>query len=512
VAVNATVQFLGEGAAHRKTGIMLRQTLDADSPYVDVVVHGDGMPAVQWRSSKSDITNTFDLPFDGPGKFRLRLVRRGSTVTAWIGKDGGELIEVGHTQTQLAKPLLVGLAICSHVAEASDTAVFSDVSVEPLGAIELDMSDPKLWTVDVVHLGSRQIDITYDPADEAVVMRPTWSGSDVRSADVATRNVENGRLHSYQHIAPTDCTQSEVQFDINMPQAYVDEGKMEFVFSLQAGAAGDYLFNGRTYKMADFAGSGGTYKKLVVVPADYHEDLEKLRKIERVNLIFERRGSVVSAPIKIRNLEITLNEDKIVPPAPDVRVTNPRSLYEFAYDTQAAIDALEVRVSAESMDITRRLDTAAHGLALVPGWGKGQVPEGHTGDVTIAQKLGAPHDFEPFRVEYVFNIPQAYLDDGRIQIVPFVQAGEKGYYVWSGVGKDLSSFRGKAGQDVVLTLSTEDFLVNEQKKKNLIEMVGFKLDRHGSTVTEPILLKSITVRLDDEVGHDSRHRPASEMR
>jgi len=316
---------------------------------------------------------------------------------------------------------------------------------------------------------------------------------------VATRNVENGRLHSYQHIAPTDCTQSEVQLDINMPQAYIDEGKMEFIFSLQAGAAGDYLFNGRAYTMADFAGSGGTYKKLVVVPTDYHEDLEKLRKIERVNLIFERRGSVVSAPIKIRNLRITLNEDKIVPPAPDVRVTNPRSLYKFTYDTQAAIDALEVRVSAESMDITRRLDTAGDGLALVPRWGKGQVPEGHTGDVTIAQKLGAPHDFEPFRVEYVFNLPQAYLDDGRIQIVPFVQAGEKGYYVWSGVGKDLSSFRGKAGQDVVLTLSTEDFLVNEQKKKNLIEMVGFKLDRHGSTVTEPILLKSITVRLDGEV-------------
>jgi TolB protein len=132
VAVSATIQFLGEGAAHRKAGIMLRQSLDSDSPYVDVVVHGDGMPAVQWRNAKGDITNTFDLPFDGPGKFKLRLVRQGSTVTAWIGKDGAEPRAVGHTQTQLAKPLLVGLAICSHVAEASDTAIFSDVSVEQL--------------------------------------------------------------------------------------------------------------------------------------------------------------------------------------------------------------------------------------------------------------------------------------------------------------------------------------------------------------------------------------------
>jgi TolB protein len=103
VAVTATMQFLGERAAHRKAGIMLRQTLDSDSLYVDVVIHGDGMPAVQWRNAKGDITNTFDLPFDGPGKFRLKLVRRGSTVTAWVGKDGAELKEVGHTQTQLAR-------------------------------------------------------------------------------------------------------------------------------------------------------------------------------------------------------------------------------------------------------------------------------------------------------------------------------------------------------------------------------------------------------------------------
>ena len=391
------------------------------------------------------------------------------------------------------------------VVLTAPAALFFAAMALPLGlahgqskTLELDMSNPKLWTVDVVHLGSKQIDITYDAKDNAVVMLPTWSRNDASSTDVAVRNVENGRLHSYQHIEPADCTQSQVQFEINLPQAYIDEGKMEFVFSLQAGAAGDYLFNGHTYKMADFAGSGGTYQKMVVVPADYHEDLEKLRKIERVNLIFERRGSVVSSPIKIRNLRISLNENKIVPPAADVHVTNPQSLYKFTYNTQKAIDALEVRISAESMDITRQLNTAGDGLALIPQWGKGQVPEGHSGDVTIAQKLGAPHNFEPFRIEYVFTIPQAYLNDAKFQIVPFVQAGKQGYYVWSGVAKDLSLFAGKAGQDVVLILSTEDFLVNKQKKKNLIEMIGFKLDRHGSTVSEPILLKSITVKLDDK--------------
>jgi hypothetical protein len=362
--------------------------------------------------------------------------------------------------------------------------------------IHLDMSKPDLWTVDVVHLGSKLIDISYDAKGNAAVMFPKWSKNDAQSSDVATRNVENGRLHLYQDIPMSDCSQSEVTFEINIPQEYIDEGKMEFVFSLQASTAGDYLFNGHTYKMSDFAGSGGTYKMILVVPSDYNEPSIKQRKIERVNIIFERRGSVVSAPIKIRNLKIKLNEDKIVPEQPDVVVTNPKSFYQFGFNTREAIDKLEVRISAESMDITRQLNKAGDGMALIPQWGEGQVPQGHSGDVTICQSLGAPHNFEPFKVEYVFNIPKAYFNEGKMQITPFVQAGEKGYYVWSGVSKDLSSFAAKADSDIILTLSSDDFLINKQKKKNLIETVGFKFDRHGSTLTEPIILKRILVKLD----------------
>ena len=38
------VQFAGKGVdPHRKAGLILRATMDADSPYVDSVVHGDGL-------------------------------------------------------------------------------------------------------------------------------------------------------------------------------------------------------------------------------------------------------------------------------------------------------------------------------------------------------------------------------------------------------------------------------------------------------------------------------------
>jgi len=134
VSVTATMQFLGQGADHRKAGIMLRHALETDSPYIDIVIHGNGMPGLQWRNTKADITNAVDFPFDSPGKFKLKLVRKGAAVTAWIGKDGAELKELGHTQIQLGNPVYVGLAVCSHKADASDTVIFSDVAVEQLAA------------------------------------------------------------------------------------------------------------------------------------------------------------------------------------------------------------------------------------------------------------------------------------------------------------------------------------------------------------------------------------------
>jgi len=133
-AVTATMQFLGQGEQHRKAGIMIRQSLDTDSPYADIVIHGNGMPGLQWRSARGEDTNTFDLPFDGPGKFKLKLVRNGVRIAVSIARDGAELKEVARTEVTFRNPILVGLVVCSHKADASDTVVFSDVSVEELAA------------------------------------------------------------------------------------------------------------------------------------------------------------------------------------------------------------------------------------------------------------------------------------------------------------------------------------------------------------------------------------------
>ena len=131
-AVTATVRFLGQGAPHRKAGIMVRQSLDTDATYADVIVHGNGMPALQWRSRAGEDTNVFDLPFDSPGTFKIKLVRTGIRIFMFMGKDGAPLKEIAHTEVAFQNPVLVGLSVCSHKADASDTVIFSDVSVEAL--------------------------------------------------------------------------------------------------------------------------------------------------------------------------------------------------------------------------------------------------------------------------------------------------------------------------------------------------------------------------------------------
>jgi TolB protein len=129
-AVTATARFLTEGNEHRKAVIMLRKSLDTDSPFLHLVIHGNGMPGIQFRNTRGDITNTVDLPIQGPGTWKMKLAREGSTITVWLAKDGGALRELGHTSSDLGSPVLVGLGVASHTQAATNTVLFSDVSVE----------------------------------------------------------------------------------------------------------------------------------------------------------------------------------------------------------------------------------------------------------------------------------------------------------------------------------------------------------------------------------------------
>ena len=47
----------------------------------------------------------------------------------YVGRNGADPKEIVHTEVTFQSPVLVGLAVCSHDAAVSDTAVFSGVSI-----------------------------------------------------------------------------------------------------------------------------------------------------------------------------------------------------------------------------------------------------------------------------------------------------------------------------------------------------------------------------------------------
>ena len=128
--LTADIQWIGASAVgHRKAMLMVRQSLDPGSTYADAVLHGDGLTSLQFRGMPNENTYQVFTHTDGPA--RLRIVREGSRFTMFSGAPGGELKPTGPVEyVRMTGPVYMGLGVCSHVATAVETAVFSNVTLE----------------------------------------------------------------------------------------------------------------------------------------------------------------------------------------------------------------------------------------------------------------------------------------------------------------------------------------------------------------------------------------------
>ena len=129
VTLTADVELLGKGAvAHRKAGVIIRQSLDANSAYADAIVHGDGSASLQYRTAAGEQTKQVESPLKGA--MRLRIERRGDQFTMYAGDPQGKLTASGPVTVKLSGAVYVGLAVCAHDAGVLETAVFSNVRME----------------------------------------------------------------------------------------------------------------------------------------------------------------------------------------------------------------------------------------------------------------------------------------------------------------------------------------------------------------------------------------------
>jgi len=127
-SLSARIAFEGEGVqAHRKMGLMIRETLDGDSPYADVVVHGDGLTSLQYRLTKGDITK--EIRSDVTGADHIDLERSGNKIVIKTAKGQKPSSSSGETEISLPKTSYVGLFICSHDENVIEKGYFYDLKL-----------------------------------------------------------------------------------------------------------------------------------------------------------------------------------------------------------------------------------------------------------------------------------------------------------------------------------------------------------------------------------------------
>jgi len=257
------VEFVGKGAiAHRKVGWMVRQSLDPDSPYVDCAEHGDGLTALQVRSSKG--SNTVQIPLTISNATVLQLERRGTTYIFSAARDGEPFVSA-RTNLDLGDATFVGLFVCSHTADVVEKAIFRDVRIimpEKQGFTPYrDFIGSNLEILDV-HSG--KLEMIYRPPQP--IEAPNWT-RDGKSLiyNVSGRAEGWGRLERFD-LATKKITTINLDFAIHNNNDHVlsFDGKM-------LGISDQSPVHGGQSRVFTVPLEGGTPKKMTpLAPSYFH--------------------------------------------------------------------------------------------------------------------------------------------------------------------------------------------------------------------------------------------------
>ncbi len=160
------------GNMHRKMGLMIRQSMDASSPYADIVLHADGLLSLQYRSKQGGITE--EVKFTEVGAQYLQLEKKGSKILARIAQTEQALTAAKEIELPFEAPFFVGLATCSHDAALSVTGLFSNVRFDVAATEGVDgYKTPSASRLEILdtETGARKVIYSTSTHIEA----PNWS-------------------------------------------------------------------------------------------------------------------------------------------------------------------------------------------------------------------------------------------------------------------------------------------------------------------------------------------------
>lgn len=158
------------GFLHRKGGIVLRQDLDPDSAYVDVLRMGNQQMSLQYREVKGGPTRLIWI--NTPQQDAVRLVKIGDyAYLSTVGSDGKLHPAGGSFKLRIIGSYYVGLGVCPHDETAHETMAFRDVHIAALPRGAARPSGETLQTINVATV-AEQTALYHSDAPIAVT---TWS-------------------------------------------------------------------------------------------------------------------------------------------------------------------------------------------------------------------------------------------------------------------------------------------------------------------------------------------------
>ncbi|EGF92734.1 WD40-like Beta Propeller Repeat family protein [Asticcacaulis biprosthecium C19] len=174
VALSADIAFEGQGVdPHRKAGVMLRQSLDAGSPYLDIMLHGDGLVSLQFRETQGGETHQVVANQTGARSVKLEY-RNGYAWMSLAGQDGAVRYVGGGVRLPLSGTYLAGLALSSHNNTVSETAVFSRVELSrPVAMSAPTLLTPVESTLETLEISNKNRTIVWHTTGH--IEAPNWS-------------------------------------------------------------------------------------------------------------------------------------------------------------------------------------------------------------------------------------------------------------------------------------------------------------------------------------------------
>jgi hypothetical protein len=124
-----------KGYGDRKAVLVIRQNLEDDSKEAVVGEHGVGMIHLAQRpergASMKDAQFRFGGTLAGVKAKRIGIEKHGDAIALFVSLEGEPMHQFGPPITlHFDGPFYVGIGFCSHLPDKSDTAVFSDVTLQ----------------------------------------------------------------------------------------------------------------------------------------------------------------------------------------------------------------------------------------------------------------------------------------------------------------------------------------------------------------------------------------------